>query len=166
MTAGWSIELLSEPHDLSQFSSGVEDLDSWLARAALTAQAKGTARTYLLTDGAGRVRGYFSLCPHLLLRADAPRTLVSGDPDQIPSLLLARLALDSALHGQGLGGLLLAAAEQRAVAACERAGGRLLVVDAIDERAAKFYEHFGYRRLPAVLRLMRKISDIARDHQT
>jgi len=41
---------------------------------------------------------------------------------------------------------------------------RLLVVEAIDDRAIKFYENFGFvRTAPDSNRLVRKISDIAAD---
>jgi GNAT superfamily N-acetyltransferase len=85
-----------------------------------------------------------------------------GDPDRVPALLLARLALDRTLHGQGLGTELLLDALTRALAASNRVGGRYLVVDAIDDRAVAFYEHHGFLRVPgsALRRLVRKVSDI------
>src|SRR5262249_55515868 len=47
------------------------------------------------------------------------------------------------LHGTGLGGILLHDALFRAVAASQQAGGRYVVVDAIDDNARQFYEHYG-----------------------
>jgi hypothetical protein len=38
---------------------------------------------------------------------------------------------------------------------------RFAVVDAIDEPAATFCEHHGFRRIPETSRLVQKISDIA-----
>ena len=77
-------------------------------------------------------------------------------------MLLARLALDRALHGQGLGGELLLDALSRAVQASEVAAARLVVVDAIDEAAARFYEHHGFTAVPGNRqRLVQRISDIA-----
>ena len=35
------------------------------------------------------------------------------------------------------------------LAAIRLGGGRVIVVDAIDDRAAAFYEHFGFRAIPA-----------------
>jgi Acetyltransferase (GNAT) domain len=63
-------------------------------------------------------------------------------------VLLARLALDRSLQGQGLGGELLVDALSRAVQASEVAAARLVVVDAIDEAAAAFYEHHGFVAVP------------------
>ena len=67
-----------------------------------------------------------------------------GAPHSIPAILLARLALDHRLHGQGLGASLLLDALTRATDAIQIAGGRLIVVDAINEPARRFYEHHGF----------------------
>jgi hypothetical protein len=51
---------------------------------------------------------------------------------------------------------------ERATAAVATAGRRV-VVDAIDDRAARFYERYGFRPCPDLpLRLVRKASDVAR----
>jgi GNAT superfamily N-acetyltransferase len=51
-------------------------------------------------------------------------------PQRIPALLLAKLALDQRLQGQGLGAELLAHALTTIVTAARSAGGRIVVVDA------------------------------------
>jgi len=106
------------------------------------------------------VLGYYSLTAHLLQRDELPHRLGRGGPRQIPAVLLARLALDSSLHGQGMGGALLADALGRVLAATETVAARFVVVDAIDERAARFYEHHGFRRIPQTLRLVQKVTDV------
>ena len=78
-------------------------------------------------------------------------------------MLIARLALDRAHHRQGLGGVLLADASSRIVAATEIVAARFVVVDAIDDNAAHFYNHYGYQPLPDTRRLVRKLSDLAHD---
>ena len=77
------------------------------------------------------------------------------------AVLLARLALDSALQGRGLGGVLLAEALGRIVSATEVIAARFVVVDAIDDAAAGFYHHHGFRPIPGSLRLVQEVSDIA-----
>jgi predicted N-acetyltransferase YhbS len=78
-------------------------------------------------------------------------------------VLLARLAVDRREQGSGLGGTLLAAALRKAVAAGEAAAARLVVVDAIDENAARFYERYGFIPAPEHrLRLYRRMKDIVR----
>ncbi len=137
-------------------------LDAWLRDAALTADAMGTARTYVWTDESAVTIAYFSLSPHEVWRDDVPSSLAHGSPRAIPAILLARLALHQNLHGQGLGSALLLDALTRAADAVEIAGGRLIVVDAIDDNAVRFYEHHGFRAAPSrPARLFRKASDVA-----
>jgi len=76
---------------------------------------------------------------------------------------LAKLALDRGRHGQGLGAELLVHALTTIVAAARSAGGRLIVVDAIDESAASFYRAHDFQPSPTDPRqLIMKLSTAAR----
>jgi GNAT superfamily N-acetyltransferase len=155
-------EPLADRHQLEPFSSGNDALDVWLQRHARHAQSMRTARTFVWHTGDDLMAAYFSLAAHLVVRAECPRTIARGAPAAIPAVLLARLALDRSLHGQGLGGELLLDALSRAVQASDVAAARLVVVDAIDEAAVAFYEHHGFTAVPGNRqRLVQKISDIA-----
>ena len=77
-------------------------------------------------------------------------------------VLLARLAVDPLEQGKGLGALLLAEALRKAVAAGEAAAARLVVVDAIDETAVRFYQRHGFMLAPKnEVRLYRSMKDIS-----
>jgi GNAT superfamily N-acetyltransferase len=153
---------LTGAHDVTRFRSGNETLDAWLRQASVIADAMGTARTYVWTESDDVVVGYFSLCPHEVRRDVLPSALAHGSPYVVPAILLARLALDVSLHQKGLGTDLLLDALSRAAAAVEIVGGRLIVVDAIDAQAQRFYEHHGFRAASSrPARLFRKASDIA-----
>jgi GNAT superfamily N-acetyltransferase len=155
-------ETLGDHHLLEHFSSGNDALYVWLQRHAGHAQSMRTARTFVWHAGDDVVVAYFSPAAHLVVRADLPARVGRGAPDAIPAVVLARLALDRSLHGQGLGGELLLDALRRAVEASEVAAARLVVVDAIDEAAAAFYEHHGFIAIPGNRqRLVQKINDIA-----
>ena len=158
-------EPLGDGHAIADFSCGVAELDEWFKRSARTAAAKHVGRTYawVTDDAPGKLLGYFTLAPHVVRRVEAPGRIGRGSPDSIPAILLARLALADTLHGQGQGGRLLVDALHRALDAVALAGGRLIVVDAIDGDAASFYEHYGFTRLAEHQRLYRKVTDIARD---
>lgn len=158
----WVSEPLDGDHELEQFACGVDVLDLWLRRHARHAQAMRTARTFVWHCSDRVVVAYFSLAAHLVRRAELPQKVGRGSPDSIPSVLLARLALDRALQGQGLGGELLWDALSRACAAADVAAARLVVVDAIDASAASFYSHHGFVAVPGnPHRLVQKVSDIA-----
>jgi ribosomal protein S18 acetylase RimI-like enzyme len=155
------LERLDAHHDVSTFGSGNAVLDAWLHRHALAAQSMDSARTFVATHS-GRVIGYFSLTMGSMLRAEAPAKLVRGMPAYpVGLVLLARLAVDQSQQGRGLGAMLLAEALRKAVAAGEVAAARLIVVDAVDENAAAFYQRYGFVRTPEhPLRLYRRMKDL------
>lgn len=156
------VEPLADHHGLADFSCGVDELDDWLATHARTATGHGT-RTYVLVDEQGRVVGYFAVAPHTITRGDLSTRSGRGAPRQIPAILLAKLALAEELHGQRLGGELLVMALRTIVGAARRAGGKFVVIDAIDESAAAFYSHHDFEPMPQdPLRLTRKLSSIAK----
>lgn len=155
-------EALGAEHVLERLDSGQPLLDTWLRNSAASADAMRTAKTFVWHSGDRVVVGYFSLAAHLVTRAGVPKKVARGAPNAIPAILLARLALDRRLHGQGLGGELLWDALTRAVAASELTAARVGVVDAIDASARKFYEHHGFSQVPGnESRLVQKISDVA-----
>lgn len=158
------VEPLADGHDLDAFSCGQPSLDAWLREHAQTATRQGT-RTYLLLEGdRGLVAGYFALAPHLLERAAAPRRIGRGAPDHIPAILLAKLAVREDLQGRGLGADLLIHALTTILNAARSAGGRLVVVDAIDDDdAAGFYRAHDFAPSPGdPHRLVLKLSTVAR----
>lgn len=164
---GLRLERLEAHHHLDEFDSGNRDLDSWLKRHALAAQQMDSARSFLLVDPTGVV-GYFSLTMGSVLRSEAPAKMVRGLPAYpVGMVLLARLAVAQRSQGSGLGGLLLTEALRKAVSAGETAAARLVVVDAIDESAARFYARHGFLPTPDdPLRLYRRMKDIRASLET
>lgn len=155
-------EHLRPDHNLDSFHSRQPALDEWLRHSARHAESIRSGRTWVWTE-AGTVVAYFTVVGHVIEREVLPRQLGRGSPDRIPAVLIARLALDRSLHGQGLGGVLLADASSRIVTATNIVAARFVVVDAIDDAVARFYSHYGYRPIPDARRLVRKISDLAHD---
>lgn len=155
------LERLRSDHDVGGFGSGVDEFDAWLHRHALAAQQMDTARTFVAVR-AGRVVGYTSLTMGSVRRSDAPARLVRGLPGYpVGMVLIARLAVDRAEQGTGLGTRLLADALRMAVLAGESVAARLIAVDAIDEQAARFYRQHGFTdTLDHRLRLYRRMKDV------
>jgi GNAT superfamily N-acetyltransferase len=151
-------------HDLTALKSGEPQLDQWLREHAAGAEARRVSRTFVWVAAAGDpdlVVGYYSLAGHRLVRDVLPKRIGRGSPTEIPAVLLARLALDMRHQGVGSGGALLSDALGRIVLATQTVAARFVVVDAVHERAATFYEHYGFQRIPETLRLVQKLSDIA-----
>lgn len=81
----------------------------------------------------------------------------------IPTILIARLAVDRSYQRRRLGSRLLAEALRRAVVASDAAAARLVVVDAINEDAAAFYRRWAFIEVPEHHhRLFRKMADVRR----
>jgi GNAT superfamily N-acetyltransferase len=154
---------LHERHVLGALDSGEPILDIWLREHAYGSEARRTSRTFVWSDG-DVVTAFYTISAHRLVRAELPHTVGRGSPREIPAVLLGKLALDRSLHGKGLGGVLLADALSRIVRATTTVGARFVVVDALHPKAAAFYEHFGFRRIPVpggTCRLVQKVSNVA-----
>lgn len=155
------VEPLTEKHELDEFRSGEASLDEWVAERAWANQLAGFSRTYVTTDGV-RVVGYYAISSFAILRADATRRARKQGPRQIPAILLGRLAVDEEHQGHGLGAGLLRHAMELTVAASEAIGVRVLVLNAIHDRAADFYRRFGFESSPTnPLDLMITVKDIS-----
>ncbi|MGF1617053.1 MAG: GNAT family N-acetyltransferase [Acidimicrobiia bacterium] len=142
------LERITEHHSVSSFRCGNADLDNWLAESALNSDRSGTARVYVWLDELGEANGYFAIAPHTLRRERLPPSVARGSPHAIPGYLLARLAVAESLQGRGNGGRLLVEALRTTLEAIRVGGGRVIVVDAIDDHAHNFYEHFGFKPIP------------------
>jgi GNAT superfamily N-acetyltransferase len=138
------VERLGEGHDRAGFHCDNDALDRWFHDHALAAQKQDTARTFVLIDDTDPVVGYYSLSMGSVMSAEAPRRLTRGLPRYpVPIVLLARLAIDRAEQGKGLGISLLFEALHRASLAAEHAAARLIAVDPIDDNARAFYLRWG-----------------------
>jgi GNAT superfamily N-acetyltransferase len=130
---------------IESFDCGEPSLNIWLAQYARQAAAAGSARTFVTIDSEQeRVVGYHALAAASIEQTAATERMRQGMPRHpIPAILLARLAVDRSVQGRGLGAWLLADAMRRALTAAEQVGIRVLVVHALDERAAAFYARQG-----------------------
>lgn len=155
----WRSSRLSEDHTTSEFDCGHESLNRWLADQALRAERAGVSATTVWTPaGEQRVIAYYSITPTVLRRDELPSRAMAGGYTSVPGFLLGRLALDRELHGQGHGSQLLIDAIERIVSAADEGGGRVIVVDAIDEAAGMFYEHHDFTPITETNRLVMKIA--------
>jgi GNAT superfamily N-acetyltransferase len=64
------------------------------------------------------------------------------------------LAVDASRHDHGIGAALLNDALARVVRAAEQVAVRAVVVHAVDDNAAAFYEQFGFRALSSMPRTL------------
>jgi predicted GNAT family N-acyltransferase len=155
-------KVLTRDHDLASFASGKPEVDDWLRSHAHQAQEAGTARVHVWTrPGQRTVVAYFALCP-TEVRRETVTGGQAGGASRIPAYLIAKLAIDSSLHGQGHGSELLIDALDTCVHAAALGGGRLIVVDALDEEAEQFYLHHEFQSTKVERRLVMKVTTVAK----
>jgi GNAT superfamily N-acetyltransferase len=140
-------EPLAPEHELESFASGIAPLDEWLKRRARRNEADGASRTFVCCSDR-RVIGYYTLAAGSVLHDASTGKVRRNMPDPVLAMLLARLAIDKAWQGQGVGADLFNDAVLRIVAAAESVGMRAILVHAISEQAKAFYEKHGFRASP------------------
>lgn len=143
------LERLARTHDRAGFTCGVPGLDAFLQRSALQNARDGLSTTHVLVEDKAprKILGYMSVCAaeiELTGLHEADRRRLPRYP--VPALRLARLAVAREQQRRGHGELMIGEAVCRALAVREQAGVRVLLVDALDEAAADYYETYGFRR--------------------
>lgn len=93
--------------------------------------------------------GYYAIATATAQRVAIPSAKLRKDmPQEVPLLLIGRLAVDAAFQGQGLGSALLVNALRRCAAASAIAGARGVIAHAIDDEAVVFCERHGFIAAP------------------
>ena len=145
-TNDWRIEQLEKSHQRAEFRSGRVPLDDFLRLLASQYVKRNLGRTYVaVRQDDKRVYGYYTLASGSVsvqeLPDGAPRNLPRHP---IPMILLARLAVDESVQGQGLGFALLVDALKRCLEMAAVLGVHAVEVDAIDQQAEMFYQKHGF----------------------
>jgi GNAT superfamily N-acetyltransferase len=137
-------------HRVDHFSCGEASLDRWLIAYAGQNQQRDAARTFVTTEADGKVAGYYTLVAAQVEHEQATSTVRYGLSRHfpIPVALIARLAVTTRHQDAGLGRSLLLDALQRVLRASDELAVRAVTVDALDDRAASFYRHFGFEPSP------------------
>jgi predicted N-acetyltransferase YhbS len=131
---------LDQNHDASQFDCGNTALLDWLKKKALRNQISGASRTFVICEN-NRVIAYYSLAAGSIEHKYVSSRLKRNQPDPIPVVILARLAVDVMYQNQGLGLGLVKDAIQKVLHASQSIGIRAILVHAIDDTAKAFYEN-------------------------
>jgi GNAT superfamily N-acetyltransferase len=146
----WREEALTRHHDRAGFDCGVTALNEYLHRYARQNHESGGAKTFVAAarETPAFVLGYYTISPGAIAFKKAPATITKKlGRYEVPVFRLGRLAVSRTVQGRGLGGDLLLAAGERALAVAQEVGGVALAIDSKDERAAAWYERFDAMRL-------------------
>jgi GNAT superfamily N-acetyltransferase len=137
--------ILTGDHVLEGFDCGKPALNEWLGNRALTNQSSGTTRTWVVVEeGSADVVGYYASSTAAILRSSVPTPIRRNQPEQIPAILLARMAVDQRHTGKGLGAALLKHFMLKAIEVAHSVGVRVFLIHAKDEEAKTFYSRYGF----------------------
>lgn len=139
-------------HDRAAFSCGVDRIDNFLKITASRHVADDNGKIYVAVEsGAAGVIGFYALSPHSIDVSSLPEDDRKRMP-RLPTLsaiYLSMVGVDRSMQGHGVGSFLMADALRRSVAAADIIGGRFMVLDAINEDAARMYRRLGFVDLPS-----------------
>jgi GNAT superfamily N-acetyltransferase len=159
------LDPLGKHHDRTGFDCGVESLNLYLKTQASQDMRRKANAVFVLTpgDAPSRIAGYFTLCAFGLAPGIIPEEARKHIPRYpvVSATLLGRLAVSAEFQGKGLGSVLLAKALEKAYVSAAQVGSSMVVVDAIDGRAVKFYAAHGFIALPESMRLILPMRTIA-----
>lgn len=142
------IEPLARHHNRDTFNCGIEALDRYLRQQASQDARKYVAATFVLVgENRSQILGYYTLSATSVCLSDLPDSMTRKLPRYplVPAILLGRLAIGREHRGKYYGELLLVDALRRCVS-LDQLGWAAVIVDAKDESAMAFYEHFHFIR--------------------
>ncbi|MHC8509550.1 MAG: hypothetical protein ACYYKD_09185 [Rhodospirillales bacterium] len=143
----WVIEPLSKRHERKTFHCRVPGLNAYIERYASQDVRNRAAKVYAATaPESDFVAGYYSLSAADFEFSALPPSQTRRLPpyNQLPAVLLGRLAVDERSQGLGLGVRLLLSAFQNVLKTGRTAGVYALIVDAWDGVAADFYRRHDF----------------------
>jgi len=134
---------LDEAHDRAGFTCGIDSLDRYLRTQAgqdIRRRANGVF-VMVEPERPSSILGYYTLAATSLRPGDVPDAARPHIPRYplVSATLIGRFAVAAGRQGQRLGAALLADALKRAYASAATVGSSMIVVDALNERAAAFY---------------------------
>lgn len=146
----WREEPIAKSHDRTAFDCGEPQMNDFLRRFARQSHEQNAAKTFCAIDDSApdRILGFYTIAPSAVSHDMVPATMTKGlARHEVAGFKLARLAVDTAVAGKGLGGQLLAAAALRCLRLANEGGGLLLIIDAKNGRAAHWYASYGAQPL-------------------
>jgi GNAT superfamily N-acetyltransferase len=145
----YQFELLGKHHNRAAFSSGDESLDRYLRQQARQDMSRNVAQVFVLVEPSTvQLAGFYTLSAFSVRATELPEDVARQRPRYplIPATMLGRLAIDNRYRGQGLGGVLLLNALRRAREASRLVASVAVIVDAKNDHARSFYEHYQFQR--------------------
>jgi len=161
---GLKIEQLKDNHNKKTFDCGYSMLDNYIQRQAKQDINRDLSACFVLIEDRNRnVIGYYTLSANSVSRGKFPQSNVQRLPpsyQDLPTILLGRLAVDKKFKGNGYGELLLLDALNRCVEISESLGTLAVVVDPVDSQAEAFYAKYEFILIPGTGKMFIPIKTI------
>ncbi len=145
-------EVLNSNHRKKEFSCGKEMLDNYLHKQAGQDVKRKLSVCFVLNDKEKNlIKGYYTLSSNSISNKLVPQEFKRKFPksyNSIPVILIGRLAVDKRYQKQGIGKLLLIDALKRSYEVSKNIGSFAVITDPLDNDAEKFYELYGFIKLP------------------
>jgi ribosomal protein S18 acetylase RimI-like enzyme len=148
MNAPFRLESLAGQHQRDMFRCGQEVLDRYFQTQVTQDIRRRIANCFVAVETAtGQIAAYYTISAASIPLVDLPQEEIRRLPryPTVPAVRIGRLAVDERFQGRGLGAALLADAAARALNSA--AAAFALLVDAKNDQAVAFYQHFGFRIL-------------------
>jgi predicted GNAT family N-acyltransferase len=145
------ISILDKTHNRKSFECEEKLLSDYIQKQVSQDIKRRLAICFVAADSNNNVVGYYTLTSESLGRESIPEKYLKRVPKNYnaPVILLGRLARDIKEKGTGMGEHLLLDALFRSFTLSEESiGAMAVVVDPINEFAVRFYEKYGFERLP------------------
>lgn len=134
------------------FASGNPELDHFWLDKSLTYSKIGMCAVHVAMKGED-IAGFYTISPSVIRGVGLPKSRQAGKPTMAhPSWLIGELAVRKDLRGKkengSVGAALLCHAVHMACDLSVMAGGRLVMLDPLNDTLGKWYEDHGFLRLP------------------
>jgi ribosomal protein S18 acetylase RimI-like enzyme len=151
----WLARLLIEPldrrkHDRAAFSCGHDRIDDFLKHRAAQQADREIGKTFVAIEPpAPAILGYYTLGAHSIDVSNLPAADQKRFPKRpVGAVYLSMIGVDGKVQRRGLGQFLLADVFARCVAVADNLGAAFIVLDALNEDAARLYRSQGFDDLP------------------
>lgn len=140
--------LIHEPfdkkrHNRKSFDCGVSDLNTYLQGQVTQDIRKALCKAFVFHSD-GEIVAFYTVSPGGL-----PFKVLGCPYDVTPGFLIGRVAVDKRYQKQGLGGTVLLYAMAKCKESSLLIAGKIVYLQAKDDRAKSFYEHYGFVSLPS-----------------
>lgn len=149
------VPLNSSIHAIGEFDCLEDSLNVFIKQYAGQGHKNYTSRTYCLVDESDqgtkkKIVAYYSLASGSLPIAEMSvehKKALSAYVNPLPVIVIGRLAVDKSYRGKRYGEIALMDALERALDLSSKLGTCAVVVDALNDAAANFYQRYGFLNL-------------------